>query len=129
MSEKNISAEQALTSLFRQTKAEANTNISVATLAVVESVVTSYNNVYGTANVRPIPRWDKDGTNGIEGYFFSSDVAAGDVVLVVFTDYDFRTAVKTQNFNPVETVNKNTHSKNFGIIISLIKGDKINGDE
>lgn len=126
MVEKNISAEQALTSLFRQAKEGANTNISVATLAIVDSVVTSYDNdkKYGTANLLPIPKWDKDGTNGIEGYFFSDSVKETDLVLVVFTDYDFRSAVKTQNYIPSEVVNKNVHSKNFGIIIPLQKGDK-----
>lgn len=125
MAERNISAEQALTTLFKQAKEGANTNISVATLAIVESVVTSYDasKKYGTANLLPIPKWDKDGTNGIEGYFFSDlsdDVKQGKKpVFVVFTDYDFRSAVKAQNYTPSETVNKNVHSKNFGIIIPL----------
>lgn len=121
MTERNISAEQALTTLFQQAKEGANTNISVATLAIVESVVTSYDTSkkYGTANLLPIPKWDKDGTNGIEGYFFSNNVGEGDLVLAVFTDYDFRPAVKAQNYTPSETANKNVHSKNFGIIIPL----------
>lgn len=121
MAKHDIHAEQTLSALFQQARQNTNTDIAVATLAVVESVVTSYNTdkKYGTANLLPIPKWDKDGTNGIEGYFFSDSVKKDDLVLVVFTDYDFRSALKTQNFVPVQTVNKNTHSKNFGIIIPL----------
>lgn len=117
-------AEQSLTALFRQAKSETRTNIPVATIAVIKEISTPYDaeKKYGCATVSPLPMWDKDGTNSIEAYFFADKVAPQDIVLVVFTDYDFRTNIKVSPTAPIQVVNTNVHSKNFGVIIPL-KGD------
>lgn len=124
MRENKVQADQSLTALFRQAKSEVRTNIPVSTLAVVKEITAPYDaeKRYGCATVSPLPMWDKDGTNTIEVYFFADKVEQGDIVLVVFTDYDFRTNIKVSPTTPIQSVNANVHSKNFGVIIPL-KGE------
>lgn len=94
--------------------------LAVATLASVGEVLQAWNGKYGRVAVTPVPRWDKDATNYIEGYFFSEQtMTPGQLVLVVFTDTDFRTIVNTGKWLPAKTENKNTHSRDFGVIVRL----------
>lgn len=124
MIENKAQAEQSLTALFRQAKNEVRTNIPVSTMAVIKEISVPYDaeKKYGCAMVSPLPMWDKDCTNSIEAYFFADKVSPQDIVLVVFTDYDFRINIKTNPARPIRVVNTNVHSKNFGVIIPL-KGE------
>lgn len=94
--------------------------LAVATLASVSEVLQTWNGKYGRVAVTPVPRWDKDATNYIEGYFFSEQtISEGQLVLIVFTDTDFRTIINTGTWLPEKTENKNTHSRDFGVIVKL----------
>lgn len=102
-------------------------SISGATLGIVKQISSAFDNSaeipFGTAEVQPIPRWDSNGQNFIEGYFFSNDstdkIEEGDLVLVIFTDSDFRDNIRAGLKSAQKTYNLNTHSKNFGVILTL----------
>lgn len=58
------------------------------------------------------------------------EVLEGDIVLVLFTDTDFRSNLKRKLKNgTLLEVTESNHSKNYGIIIGIIKGDRNNDSE
>lgn len=58
------------------------------------------------------------------------DVRVGDLVLVLFTDTDFRSnLVRESKGTTLLEVTEMTHSKNSGVIIGIIKGDRNNDSE
>lgn len=111
---------QSLAQLLTDLQNTYGSKMAVATLATVSETITEWNGKYGRAAVTPIPKWDKDGTNYIEGYYFSEmSLSQGQIVLVVFTDSDFRANIEGGVWQPLKTENNNTHSRDFGVIIKL----------
>lgn len=60
----------------------------------------------------------------------SLELNKGDVVLIIFTDTDFRSNLKRVNDNlkPLEVTEVN-HSINYGVVIGIIKENKENATE
>lgn len=113
-------AANAFVDLFNRAKEKTLRSASGATLALVTEVTKSFTDGYGVVEALPIPQWDTDGTNTIQGYFFSDmELTANTLVLIVFTDSDFRDTVEMGHWLPRRTENLNTHSKNFGVVIKL----------
>lgn len=110
----------AILNLFNNAKTKFSEDISIATLAYVKEVTREFADGYGIVNLMPVPQWDADGTNYIGGYFFSNiTMTVGKLVLVIFTDRDFRTVIETGTDQSMKTTNLNIHSKNFGVVIEL----------
>ena len=113
-------AAQGLIELFENVRKQAGEDMSAATLGYVKEVTRAFEGGYGIADVLPVPQWDSDGTNLISAYFFSEPAPVeGQLVLIVFTDRDFRSVIAAQTGQTGVTANLNTHSKNFGVMIKL----------
>lgn len=113
-------AARSLVDLFNSAKQKTLQGTSVATLALVSEVTRAFADGYGILEALPLPQWDTDGTNVIQGYFFSDmELAAGTLVMIIFTDTDFRDTIEMGHWQPMQTANTNTHSKNFGVVIKL----------
>lgn len=59
----------------------------------------------------------------IEAYtLFNADIQVNDVVLIVFTNNDFRTSLKAFKNNQANTntITKKFHEKSYGVIVGLI---------
>lgn len=113
-------AAHAFVDLFNAAKRKTLQGTSVATLALVTEVTRAFADGYGILEALPLPQWDTDGTNVIQGYFFSDmELSAGNIILIVFTDTDFRDTIEMGHWQPMRTTNTNTHSKNFGVVIKL----------
>ncbi len=118
--QERIGASDALVNLFNSAKEKFTKDFSTATLAQIVEVTKTFSDGYGIAAVLPIPQWDSDGTNRLEGYFFSDKTfTAGELVLLIFTDNDFRQIINAGHWSPRKVDNSNTHSKNFGVILKL----------
>lgn len=113
-------ATQGFIELFHSIRKQAGEDVSTATLGYVKNVTRDFVDGYGIVDVLPVPQWDADGTNLISAYFFSEPAPAVDsLVLVVFTDRDFRSVIAAQTGQTGTTSNLNIHSKNFGVAIKL----------
>lgn len=113
-------ATQGFIELFSNIRKQAGEDVSTATLGYVKNITRDFADGYGIIDVQPVPQWDADGTNLISVYFFSEPAPAVDsLVLVVFTDRDFRSVIAAQTGQTGTTLNLNIHSKNFGVAIKL----------
>nr|DAD96454.1 MAG TPA: hypothetical protein [Myoviridae sp. ctj3P51] len=113
-------AATALVDLFNRAKQNFAASTSCATLAKVASVTKTFSDGYGIAEVIPIPAWDSADTYTLDGYFFSDMALTADtLVMVVFTDSDFRETIKSGIQVIKTTQNTNNHSRNFGVILKL----------
>lgn len=113
-------AAYAFVDLFNAAKRKTLQGTNVATLALVTEVTRTFADGYGILEALPLPQWDVDGTNVIQGYFFSDmELTAGTLVMIIFTDTDFRDTIEMGHWQPMQTTNTNTHSKNFGVVIKL----------
>lgn len=111
----------ALVDVFNNFREAVKSDIAVATLAQVDSIVSQYNRMdrCGIADVRPIPNRGSNMAT-ISGYFFSEDPPEiGDMILLVFTDWDFRPALTSTYYVLDESKKKQKHALNFGIIVPL----------
>ena len=118
--QERVGAAQGLIELFETARKRAGNDISTATLAYVRETSRPFKDGYGVLEAEPVPRWDEDGTAFISAYYFSEpEPVAGQLVLVVFTDRDFRPAIVSQTGETGGTENLNIHSKNFGVVIKL----------
>lgn len=113
-------ATQGFIELFHNIRKQAGEDVSTATLGYVKNITRDFADGYGIIDVQPVPQWDADGTNLISAYFFSEPAPVVDsLVLVVFTDRDFRSVIAAQTRQTGTTLNLNIHSKNFGVAIKL----------
>lgn len=118
--QERVGATHALIELLNNSNNKLAASFSGATLAYVKEVTRAFDDGYGIVSLIPVPQWDADGTNLIEGYFFSDmTLTEGKLVLTVFTDRDFRPVIDAQTNQTMATENQNTHSKNFGVVINL----------
>lgn len=118
--QERVGATCALIELLRNSNNKIVAGFSGATLAYVKEVTRTFADGYGTVSLIPVPQWDADGINLIEGYFFSDmALTEGKLVLTVFTDRDFRPVIDAQVNQTMATENQNAHSKNFGVVINL----------
>lgn len=105
--------------LFNKSTSKVTSGLSSATLAKVTSTSVAWNGVYGVYECQMIPQLDKNGTQRVDGWAFSKDVTEGSIVLLVFTDKDFRDSVKVDGVQSARTYSTGAHSKNFGVIVKL----------
>lgn len=100
-----------------------------ATLAQVKAIVAEYSDEagYGMIEYWPIPCVDLKDPQYYEGYIFSDEFEVGDLILIVYTDRDFRTALKaTSNMTMTTTKSTDTHSEMYGIAVKLKGGAQQN---
>ena len=116
------SVANELARVFKQSQNSALNQINTATLAKVVSVEQEWSDEkkFGKLLLAPIPQWSVKPSDYMEGYFFSNfDPQINSLVLLVFTMTDFRSIIESGDWSVVQTQNKNTHSKNFGVVIKL----------
>ena len=116
----------SLRDLFAKSKEVAADSINVATLGIVTEITREFSDRYGIALVKPIPARDRDAEGVFEGYFFADGYATGDIILAVFTDSDFRPALKTAIWQAAYNSNKQKHRKAFAVLINLSGGSSSN---
>lgn len=116
------SVANELASVFKRAQSSALNQINTATLAKVISVEQEWSEEkkFGKLLLAPIPQWSVKSSDYMEGYFFSDfKPGIGNLVMLVFTMTDFRSIIESGDWSVVQTQNKNTHSKNFGVVIKL----------
>ncbi len=111
----------SLGDVLNQIKNSTMDDMAVATLALVKEIEQAYSETdgFGIASVAPIPsRGDNLAT--LPGYFFSSEAPEeGAIILLVFTDSDFRDALGNLGNKIPITRSKKRHGLNFGVIVKL----------
>lgn len=114
-------ATNSLSDLFKKARA-ASKNLPVATLGKIKSIDETYSDDvgFGVATVAPIPALTRGADYTIEAWCFSDEFTAGDIVIVVFTDRDFRTAMRSAaSAEYMQQGDDIRHSECFGVMIKL----------
>ena len=119
--QKSNDSVSSLINLFNKSKAESVVGVNVASLAFFKKVTTPYDAEQGfgiiEAQVFPV---DEGFDMCVNAYFFSNiSFSENEIVLLVFTDKDFRQVIRNKKWTKQTIKNETLHSKQFGVVVKL----------
>lgn len=117
----NNGRNTSLVDLFSKLKENISINTNVATLATYKNIIQEYSSdtKYGIVECSPFPLYGNETEYSLYAYFFGDySFNQGDIVLIIYTDKDFRANLKNQD-KIQKTTNTNLHSKTFGVLIKI----------
>lgn len=115
---RNENQQYDLVTIFQSFQTKINRDLNVATFALVESVKND------DVTCKPFPIREKTNSYSISAFLINEniEVKKGDIVLVIFTDRDYRNCINNINDNSNYTTDdSDLHSINYGVIISKIE--------
>lgn len=109
---RNANQQYDLIEIFKTSETRVLRNCNVSTLAIVDSVNDR------EVNCRPFPIREGENEISIIAYKLNGEMelTKNDIVLVIFTDRDFRGNINNTN-NIYSTNDNELHKNDFGIII------------
>lgn len=116
----------SLIDIFKQNKQNTLQSVNVATLGFYTGTLKEYDEdkKYSVIEVIPFPLINGQTNYKIEGYYLynkETTFEENEIVLVIFTDTDFRQSLNSMTKVQRVDQNSNIHSKSFGIVIKLKK--------
>lgn len=115
----NKTTNSGMLDVYAALKTNIMNSLKVAELGIVEDVVKMKCSLLNSPSIKILCT-----------KLSSIEVHKGDIVLIVFTNSDFRTNLKRleSNLEPLE-VTENKHSIDYGVIIGIIKENKEDASE
>lgn len=120
--ETKVSQAKSLLDVLLILKEVTMRDTHVATLAYLDSNLSSFNGKYGIWNCRPFPLYEGQDEYTIQGYYFSADgdnFTPNTIILIVFTDKNFINNLQVIENKPQQTKDVNLHLLKYGVIVSL----------
>lgn len=125
----NEKSEADITEVLEKSKINTTKSIKVASLGIVTQVGIDNDDTRTYVKLLPVPSNTASAEEQQISVYVAQSVGSltkGDVVVIVFTDLDFRSCYDNYKTNPDEdrvytTSNENlTHNKQYGIVVALM---------
>lgn len=120
--QEKVAKASSLADILKILKTSTMLDTNVATLAYVKSIEKQIGeDIYGILNVDPFPLYNNQERYTIQSYYFSRSATfeIGDIVLIVFTNFNFISNLNNKTYTPLATQDLDNHLIKYGVAIPL----------